>query len=183
MTRKICILLAALMALSGTALAATLTIPDILTLTYPDGWEDCGADDRDDVANEYYNLGFIAGPGDTDLNLSVDLYYFPEFADIRLFEVDEQGTLDYADWLLSDYGGGELIEIRRVGAHEIPFEILEIEDSYGPCYIAETLTNGWDLCLSAYAYADARYDDSRELTQADLAQFLQIVDSIVPIVN
>ena len=37
---------------------------------------------------------------------------------------------------------GELIEIRRVGAHEIPFAILEIEDSYGPCYIAETLVAG-----------------------------------------
>ena len=52
MTRRICILLAALLLLSGAALAATLKVPDLLTLTYPDGWEDYGQDDRDDVENE-----------------------------------------------------------------------------------------------------------------------------------
>ena len=183
MTRRICILLTALLLLSGTALAATLTVPDILTLIYPDGWEDYGADDRDDVKDEYYNLGFICGPGDTDLNVSIDLYYFPEYADLRLFELDEQATLDYADMLIEEYENATLLEIRRVGAQEIPFAILEAEDAYGPCYYAETLTNGWDLCISAYAYADSNYDAARPLTEADLELFLEIVDSVVPIVN
>ena len=88
MTRRICMLLTALLLLCGAATAATLTVPDVLTLTYPDDWEDYGADDRDDVKDEYYNLGFIFGPGDTDLNVSIDLYYFPEYADLRLFELD-----------------------------------------------------------------------------------------------
>ena len=49
MTRRICILLTALLLLSGTSFAATLTVPDVLTLTYPDDWVDYGPDDRDDV--------------------------------------------------------------------------------------------------------------------------------------
>ena len=183
MTRRICMLLTALLLLCGAATAATLTVPDVLTLTYPDGWEDYGADDRDDVKDEYYNLVFICGPGDADLNVSIDLYYFPEYAGFRLFELGEQDALDYAAMLIEDYGSATLLEIRRVGAHEIPFAILKAKDDYGPCYYAETLTNGWDLCFSAYAYADGRYDDARELTQADLEVFLGIVDSIVPIVN
>lgn len=183
MTRRICILLLALLLLSGTALAATLTVPDILTLTYPDSWEDYGADDRDDVKDEYYNLGFICGPSDTDLNVSIDLYYFPEFADLRLFELDDQAAQDYAGMLMEDYENASLLEIRRVGEHAIPFVILQTEDAYGPCYIAETLTNGWDLCISAYAYVDSHYDASRALTEDDLEVFLGIVDSIVPIVN
>ena len=183
MTRRICILLTALLLLSGAATAATLTVPDVLTLTYPDDWEDYGADDRDDVKDEYYNLGFICGPGDADLNVSIDLYYFPEYADFRLFELGEQDALDYAAMLMEDYENASLLEIRRVGAHEIPFAILEAEDAYGPCYYAETLTNGWDLCISAYAYTDSNYDAARPLTGADLELFLEIVDSIVPIVN
>ena len=183
MTRRICILLLALLLLCSVATAATLTVPDVLTLTYPDGWEDYGPDNRDDVKDEYYNLGFICGPGDSDLNVSIDLYYFPEYADLRLFELDEQDALDYADMLIEDYENASLLEIRRVGVHEIPFAILEAEDAYGPCYYAETLTNGWDLCISAYACADSNYDVSRALTQADLELFLEIVDSIVPIVN
>ena len=183
MTRRICILLLALLLLSGTALASTLTVPDVLTLTYPDGWEDYGADDRDDVKDEYYNLGFICGPGDTDLNLSIDLYYFPEFADLRLFELDDQAAQDYAGMLMEDYENASLLEIRRVGAHEIPFVILQTEDSYGPCYMAETLTNGWDLCITGYAFSDESYDAARELTDDDLETFLGIVDSSVPIVN
>ena len=183
MTRRICILLLALLLLYGAALAATLRVPDVLTLTYPDNWEDYGPDDRDDVKDEYYNLGFICGPGDSDLNVSIDLYYFPEYADLRLFELDEQATLDYADMLIEEYENATLLEIRRVGAQEIPFAILEAEDAYGPCYYAETLTNGWDLCISAYAYADSNYDAARPLTGADLELFLEIVDSVVPIVN
>ena len=183
MTRRICMLLTALLLLSGAATAATLTVPDVLTLTYPDGWDDYGADDRDDVKDEYYNLGFICGPGDTDLNVSIDLFYFPEYADLRLFELDEQATLDYADMLIEEYENATLLEIRRVGAQEIPFAILEAEDAYGPCYYAETLTNCWDLCLSAYAYADSSYDTARLLSRAELEVFLGIVDSIVPIVN
>ena len=183
MTRRICILLAALLLLSGAALAATLKVPDVLTLTYPDGWEDYGPDDRDDVENEYYNLGFICGPGDSDLNVSIDLYYFPEFADLRLFELDDQAAQDYAGMLMEDYENASLLEIRRVGKHEIPFVILQTEDAYGPCYIAETLTNGWDLCITGYAFSDESYDAARELTDDDLETFLGIVDSIVPIVN
>ena len=183
MTRRICILLTALLLLSGAALAATLTVPDVLTLTYPDGWEDYGADDREDVEDSYYNLGFICGPGARDLNVSLDLYYFPEYADLRLFDLDDQAAQDYAGMLMEDYENASLLEIRRVGAHEIPFVILQTEDSYGPCYMAETLTNGWDLCLSAYAYADSSYETARFLTQAELEVFLGIVDSIVPIVN
>ena len=183
MTRRICILLTALLLLSGAALAATLTVPDVLTLTYPDGWEDYGADDRDDVEDSYYNLGFICGPGARDLNVSLDLYYFPEYADLRLFDLDDQAAQDYAGMLMEDYENAALLEIRRVGEHEIPFVILQTEDSYGPCYMAETLTNGWDLCISAYAYTDSNYDAARPLTGADLELFLEIVDSIVPIVN
>ena len=183
MTRRICILLLALLLLSGAATAASLKVPDILTLTYPDSWENYGPDDRDDVKDEYYNLGFICGPGDSDLNVSIDLYYFPEYAGLRLFELDDADAQDYAAMLMEDYGTATLLEIRRVGEHGIPFVILEAEDDYGPCFYAETLTNGWDLCLSAYAYADAHYDVSRALTQADLEVFLGIVDSIVPIVN
>lgn len=183
MTRRICILLLALLLLSGTALAATLKVPDVLTLTYPDGWEDYGADNRDDVENEYYNLGFICGPDDTDLNVSIDLYYFPEFADLRLFELDDQAAQDYAGMLMEDYENASLLEIRRVGEHGIPFVILQNEDGYGPCYTAETLTNGWVLCLSAYAYTDSDYETARLLSRAELEVFLGIVDSIVPIVN
>ena len=183
MTRRICILLLALLLLSGTALASTLTVPDVLTLTYPDGWEDYGADDRDDVKDEYYNLGFICGPGDTDLNVSIDLYYFPEYADLRLFELNEQDAQDYADMLVEEYENATLLEIRRVGEHGIPFVILQTEDGYGPCYIAETLTNGWVLCLSAYAYTDSDYETARLLSRAELEVFLGVVDSIVPIVN
>ena len=183
MTRRICILLTALLLLSGTSFAATLTVPDVLTLTYPDDWEDYGPDDRDDVKDEYYNLGFICGTGDSDLNVSIDLYYFPEYADLRLFELNEQDAQDYADMLMEDYENASLLEIRRVGTHAIPFAILEAEDSYGLCYYAETLTNGWDLCISAYAYADSNYDAARPLTEADLELFLEIVDSVVPIVN
>ena len=183
MTRRICILLIALLLLCGAATAATLTVPDVLTLTYPDDWEDYGADDRDDVKDEYYNLGFICGPGDADLNVSIDLYYFPEYAGLRLFELGEQDALDYAGMLMEDYENASLLEIRRVGEHEIPFVILQTEDAYGPCYIAETLTNGWDLCLSAYAYTDSDYETARLLSRAELEVFLGVVDSIVPIVN
>ena len=183
MTRRICILLAALLLLCGTSTAATLKVPDILTLTYPDSWENLGPDDRDNVKDEFYNLGFICGPNDSDLNVSIDLYYFPEYAGLRLFELDDQDVQDYAAMLMEDYENASLLEIRRVGEHEIPFAILEAEDAYGPCYYAETLTNGWDLCISAYAYADAHYEAARSLTEADLRLFLEIVDSIVPIVN
>ena len=183
MTRRICILSLALLLLSGAALAATLTVPDVLTLTYPDSWENYGPDDRDNVENEYYNLGFICGPGDTDLNVSIDLYYFPEFADLRLFELDDQAAQDYAGMLMEDYENASLLEIRRVGEHGIPFVILQNEDGYGPCYTAETLTNGWVLCLSAYAYTDSDYETARLLSRAELEVFLGVVDSIVPIVN
>lgn len=183
MIRKLCAMLMALILLCGAALAATLTIPDILTLEYPDDWEDFGADDSDDVENLYYNLGFLGGPEPADLNVTLDLNYYEEYADMRLFDADDPTLRDFAEWLLSNYENGELLDIRRVGAHRIPFAILKIEDFDGPSYVAETLTNGWDLCLTAYAYADASYDASRDLTSADLATFLKLVDSIEPIIQ
>ena len=183
MTRKICILLTALLLLSGTAFAATLTIPDVLTLTYPNSWANSGADDSDDVEGEYYNLGFICGVGVQDLNVSIDLYYFPEYADLRLFELEEQDVEDYAGRLMEDYTHPRLIGIRWVSEYQIPFAIMEAQDSYGPFIIAETLTNGWDLCISGYAFSDSNYDVARELTDDDVDTFLAIVDSIEPIVN
>ena len=180
---KILAALLVLALLSGCASASVLTIPNILTLEYPDEWKDFGADDSDDVENEYYNLGFIGGRGATDLNICLDLNYLEQFADFRLFDGDDQIAQDFASWLINDYENGKLLQIRRVGAHEIPFVILKIQDSYGPSYVAETLTNGWDLSLTAYAYTDSSYDVSRELTSEDLATFLAVVDSIEPIVN
>ena len=183
MTRKICIALIALLLLTGTAFAATLTIPDILTLEYPDNWDNYGPDDEDDEENVYYNLGFVCGTGARDLNVSIDLYYFPEYADLRLFELEEPDIMDFTDRLMEDYTDPRFMEIRWVGAHRIPFVIMEATDSYGPYYIAETLTNGWDLCITGYAFSDESYDAARELTDDDLETFLAIVDSIVPIVN
>ena len=183
MTRKICILLTALLLLSSTAFATTLTIPDVLTLTYPNSWANSGADDSDDVEGEYYNLGFICGVGVQDLNVSIDLYYFPEYADLRLFELEEQDVEDYAGRLMEDYTQPRFLGIRWVSEHRIPFAIMEAQDSYGPFIIAETLTNGWDLCINGYAFSDSNYDVARELTDDDVDTFLAIVDSIEPIVN
>lgn len=180
MRRRICAALLAGALLLCRASAAVLTLPGVLTLKYPDDWENLGADD---AQGEVRNLGFLAGPKDTDLNLSIDLSHFPEYEQLRLFEADEQTLRDYAAWLLEDYENGSLVEIRRVSAYGIPFVVLRLEDFYGPSYVAETLSNGWDLALTAYAFADENYDYTRELSDRDMETFRALIDSIEPLLN
>ena len=164
------------------AVAQTLRVEDVLTLEYPNDWCDFGADNRYDEENSYYNLAFIGGAGDTDLCLSIDLCYYEEYADIRLFSSDAQIVDDFAGWLLEG-GDGALLEIRQVSPYRIPFVVLENREDGGTVLYADTMTNGWDLTLSAYACADANSDALRPLTDAERARFLEILDSLEPLLN
>ena len=162
------------------AAAETLRIEDVLTLKYTDEWRDFGADDSYDEENAYYNLAFIGGAGDTELCLSVDLYYYEEYADIRLFSANEATIDDFAGWLLEGCDG-TLEAVRRVSDYQIPFVVLRTREDGGTVLSADTLTNGWDLSLSAYAYADAYSDVLRPLTDAECTLFLEILDSLEPL--
>ena len=164
------------------AVAQTLRVEDVLTLEYPDDWCDFGADDLYDEEGNYYNLAFIGGASDTDLCLSIDLCYYEEYADIRLFSSDAQIVDDFAGWLLEG-GDGALLEIRQDSPYRIPFVVLENREDGGTVLYADTMTNGWDLTLSAYACADANSDALRPLTDAERARFLEILDSLEPLLN
>lgn len=182
MNRMLSLVLMLILLLSASAAAQTLFIEDVLTLEYPDEWLDFGVDESRNEENEYYALAFIGGAGDTELCLSVDLYYYGDFADVRLFSAGAGAINAFAGWLLEGCDGA-LEEVRRVSDYRIPFVVLRVREDGGTVLSADTMTNGWDLCLSAYAYADAHNDALRPLTDAECARFLEILDSLEPILN
>ena len=76
---------------------------------------------------------------------------------------------------------GTLEAVRRVSDYQIPFVVLRTREDGGTVLSADTLTNGWDLSLSAYAYADEYSYALRPLTDAECALFLEILDSLEPL--
>lgn len=184
MKRRIFLIILLLCLLCASAAQAkTYVCEDVCQLEYPDEWYDYGPDSSGDVEGEYYNIGFFGGTGDTDLNVSVDLFYYPEYADVRLFSADEETVQSYADMLLDIYPEAELLEVVRVSEYEIPFIVIRSVDEYGDHVTAETIANGWNLVLDAFAYTDDSYEVSRELTDEDLACFAEIVASFQPVLK
>ena len=181
--KSIAILLALLLTLMpASALAKTLTCRNIFSIEYPLLWINYGADDSWDVENEYYDLGFIGGFDASALNIELAAYYIPQYSDVRLFDAEQEIIDEFAGLLLEEYPEGELVEIVYVGDYQIPFIIIRYCDSYGDGIAAETLSNGWNITLDGFAYADESYTSTRELTESDISTFMDVVYSFEPIV-
>lgn len=173
--KRICALALVLFLLIPGAWAAELRVPGVFSIEYPDDWLDYGGEGE--YAEDCYELSFICGPLATDPNLNVHAAYYPEFARLRLFDADEATIADYAEWIADGHLRGELIEIRRAGEDAIPFVLLRLEDSQGEFLTASTFANGWMLDFQLYAYADARFEESRAMGDADLEILRAMLDS------
>ena len=172
-----------LAALSSSAMAQTLVSEGLCTFTYPDNWEDFGADSSYDEEGRYYNLGYIGGSRYYDLNVSVDLYYYEDFADMRLFSADSATLRDYAHSIESSFYEVQSSEIIEAGEYGIPFVVVHGVDQDGECLYANTIANGWCISLCGFAYADRGYRNLRELTEEDEQVFRAIIESFEPILE
>lgn len=179
----VALLIALLLASAAVPAAAqTYVCENLCTFDYPDDWEDFGADSSNDEEGEYYNLAFIGGSAYDDLNVSVDLYYYDVYADIRLFSADEATLRDYVRDIESSFYEVASSEVVEVGEYGIPFAILRGTDRDGEALYAETLANGW--CIAFYGYAYGRNGrEMRELTDEDERIFREIIASFEPILK
>lgn len=183
--RRLGMLLAALMwlAASSAALAHTVDARGLFTLEIPENWDDQGANPEGDVEGEHYDLGWLCGPGTRGLNLGLTLYAYPYFDGLCLFDAEDAEIEDFAGRIMEAYKGSKFVSTRRVGLYEIPFVIFYCEDSQYEYLCAVTLANDWLVQIAGSAYADRSYDATRELTEADVDQFLVILDTFEPILK
>lgn len=183
--RRIRALLAALLWLAAcpAALAQTLNGRDLFTLEIPKEWQDYGIDTGLDVEGQYYDLGFAGGPGARDLNVSLSLYAYPEYAGLRLFDADERQIQDFTAMIMQEYDGSKFMSVRRVSQYDIPFSVFLCKDGQAQYICAATLANGWAIVISGAAYADGKYDAMRALNGDDIAQFMEILDSFEPVLK
>lgn len=170
-----------LLALAIPASAATLVYEDVFSFEYPDGWEDYGADPSGDIPGEYYEAAFVGGRRFDDLNVLVEIYYYEPFADVRLFDLEEELLQDYRESLECTFYEVKSGELIYAGEHRIPFALIHGIDSAGECFYAETVSNGWVISFWAYAYEDLRCTRERELTGEDMKTFRDLIGSFEPV--
>lgn len=178
-TFKTLLLAVILLALGLPAPAETFIREGVFSFEYPDDWVDFGTDpseDSDDVA-------FVGGRRYNALTVDVQLFYDEYYADVRLFEADEDTLSDYAGMLESTFYEVYSSEIVRAGEHGIPFAMVHGVDDYGESLYAETIANGWSISFYGYAYADTDYTRMRALTDEDVEAFRAIVASVEPVLK
>ncbi len=163
--------------------AKTLNCDDLFTVEYPDEWVNFGADSSYDTENAYYNLGMIGGYRDDELTILIALLYFEGYADLRLFDADDDAVSEFARNLMEDFYCETLLEFRTVGDYAIPFVLIRGQDDYGDFVLASTISNGWCILMDGYAYEDDSYETFRDLTDEDIAQFIRILDTFEPILG
>jgi len=183
MKKFLALILALVLALSCcTALADTFTYEDLFSVEFPDDWGYQAGEETEE--ENYWYVGFFGGPGDTDLNFDVRIYYEEDYADFRLFDlaIEDAEFSEYADMLEQWYvkKNVEYSGVIYTTENNIPFVVLQGSDDYGPLILADTMSNGYEFLFQFYAYADSNYDTCRELTEEDIILIRQILGSFGP---
>ena len=183
MKKLVALLLTLSLALcASAALADTFTYENYFSIEFPEGWT-LQQDDSSNTDTNWY-CGFFPGPGDTDLNFSVRMYYEEDLADFRLFDYQPEDSQfqEYAQLVTEWFASKNLAFAGTAysNADNLPFAVFQGSDDYGPLAVADTMSNGWEFYFEFYAFADSNYDTCRELTDDDMTMILQILGSFVP---
>ncbi|MBQ9408207.1 MAG: hypothetical protein IJU28_02280 [Clostridia bacterium] len=182
MRKLLCILLALCLALPwATALGEgqkKLFTTRYFTVEIPNDWvaDYSGLSQTKDS----WELGYLYPPGDSTLCVYAEIEYYDEWKDVSLWRQNEAEMAEYTRVLLKDYESyaPELIDTLYVG--RVPFLLLKLTDTGSCFYWAETMTNGYMVGFECYAL-DERFSGYRDVTQAELETFLNILNSFVPI--
>lgn len=185
MKHRIAIVIVLVMLVSSIlpAYAQTVDGRGLFTLEIPEDWEDYGYSEESDVEGDSYDLGFYVGYGVRDLNIAVSLYAYPEYADVRLFELDDDSIHEYGTLMMDEFFGTEIVTECRVGDYEIPFVVFYSAEDKGQAIVAVTMSNGWAILFMGYAYEDADYAKMRDLNEDDVELFLDILNTFEPTVK
>lgn len=183
MKRLISLALALLLALSaaGAALAEGIEFKtNYFTLNLPDQWaiRTDGAGKEKDEDLEF--LGYCYAKKEKGLVVEAYLMYYKDFADLSLWDADEETIALYVQSVLEDYEDDAPEFLGIVTAGSIPFVLIRAEDEDGEYLYADTMTNGYAIMFWAYV-TDYDAEFSYPLRNADIELFKSILETFQPV--